>query len=57
MIAAMHVSPDEAESFWHDKRDLIPAPVIVVNPDKLHRFTPRLLNGLTTLCNKIRNNG
>ncbi|MEH6710889.1 MAG: cobalamin-binding protein [Paraglaciecola polaris] len=57
MIAAMHVSPDEAESFWHDKRDLIPSPVIVVNPDKLHRFTPRLLNGLTTLCNKIRNNG
>ncbi|WP_166423415.1 cobalamin-binding protein [Paraglaciecola sp. 20A4] len=56
IIAAMHVSLQEAESFWYDKRVLIPAPITVVNPDELHRFTPRLINGLTTLCNKIHHN-
>ena len=56
MIAAMHVSSTEAESFWYDKRALIPAPIAVVNPDELHRFTPRLISGLTTLCNKVHHN-
>lgn len=53
IIAALNVTSQDADSFWQPKRGVIDAPLAVVNPDKLHRFTPRLLEGLETLCEKI----
>lgn len=53
IIAALNVSQQDANSFWRTKQGVIDAPLVVVNPDKLHRFTPRLLDGLGALCEKI----
>ena len=52
LLAVMKVSPDEAEVFWQPWRHLLSAPVRTVNPDLLHRFTPRVLDGLEQLCAK-----
>jgi vitamin B12 transport system substrate-binding protein len=53
IIAAMNTSLADASTFWEGKRDLLAAPLIIVNPDKLHRFTPRLIGGLRQLCQQI----
>lgn len=53
IIAAMHVSQNDAEIYWKNWRHLLDVPLIVVDPDELHRFTPRLLNGLNTLCQAL----
>jgi vitamin B12 transport system substrate-binding protein len=53
IVVAMHVSHSDAEIYWQDWRYLLDAPLIVVDPDELHRFTPRLLNGLNALCQAL----
>lgn len=53
IIAAMNISLQEAKSFWQTKRGVITAPLAVADPDVLHRFTPRLLDGLSSLCELI----
>lgn len=53
IVAAMNVSHSDAETYWQKWRHLLNAPLIVVDPDKLHRFTPRLLNGLNALCQAL----
>jgi vitamin B12 transport system substrate-binding protein len=53
LIAAMNTEVNIAESHWSSVRELIKAPVITVNPDLLHRFTPRLIDGLVDMCEKL----
>jgi vitamin B12 transport system substrate-binding protein len=53
LIAAMNTEVTIAESHWSSVRKLIQAPVITVNPDLLHRFTPRLIDGLVDMCEKL----
>lgn len=53
LIAAMKVTREDAETFWTPWRTLIKAPVKVVNPDLLHRFTPRILSGIEQLCSQL----
>jgi vitamin B12 transport system substrate-binding protein len=53
IIAAMNIPLADASTFWQAKREFLVAPLVMVNPDRLHRFTPRLINGLKQLCRKI----
>jgi vitamin B12 transport system substrate-binding protein len=53
LIAAMNTTKAEAEQYWQATEALLSAPVLVVNPDELHRFTPRLINGLSLMCKQI----
>lgn len=53
LISAMHTSLTEAEKFWLPTKSLLDAKVIVADPDELHRFTPRLIQGLGDLCKQI----
>lgn len=57
IIAAQKANTDEVQQFWQQWTPLIQdktLKVVQVNPDLLHRFTPRLVKGLNTLCEKIR---
>lgn len=56
IIAAQKAAAAEVKQFWQKWIPLIKQPhvkIIQVNPDLLHRFTPRLTEGLSTLCEKI----
>ena len=53
LVAAMKVSYQDAQSHWSNRRALLDAPLVVANPDLLHRFTPRLLNGIDALCKNL----
>lgn len=53
LIAAMKTQVNIAETHWSSVRTLIHAPLITVNPDLLHRFTPRLVDGLREMCEKL----
>lgn len=53
IIAAMNASLADVSTFWQAKRELLAAPLMLVDPDKLHRFTPRLIGGLKHLCLQI----
>lgn len=53
LIAAMKTSEQEAKQYWQPLHSLLDARVIVADPDELHRFTPRLVQGLTSLCKTI----
>ncbi|NCP63628.1 MAG: cobalamin-binding protein [Paraglaciecola sp.] len=53
LIAAMHAQPQDLKSFWGNTQALFDLPLVVVNPDQLHRFSPRLLDGLNQLCEQI----
>jgi vitamin B12 transport system substrate-binding protein len=53
LIAAMKTSQPEAAEYWQSMQGLLDAKVIIANPDELHRFTPRLIQGLATLCKDI----
>jgi vitamin B12 transport system substrate-binding protein len=53
LIAAMNTEVKIAQSHWSSVRTLINAPVITVDPDLLHRFTPRLIDGLVDMCEKL----
>lgn len=53
IIAAMKIQQSDAQSWWEGYKSLYVAQVVVVNPDRLHRFTPRILDGLDDLCRQI----
>ncbi len=53
LVAAMKTNLQDAKSFWTEFGDVLNAEVVVVNPDRLHRFTPRLLDGLEDLCEQL----
>jgi vitamin B12 transport system substrate-binding protein len=53
IIAAMHTSLADADTFWRSKVGTMPLQLMVVDPDKLHRFTPRLTSGLRSLCQQL----
>lgn len=53
LIAASHTSVDDLNAFWAPHRDLLKAPLIVVDPDITSRFTLRLLPALNRLCEQI----
>jgi vitamin B12 transport system substrate-binding protein len=53
LVAAMHAKPQELKSFWDSSQSLFNLPLVVINPDQVHRFTPRLLDGLHELCEQI----
>jgi vitamin B12 transport system substrate-binding protein len=53
IIAAINISLQDAKTFWQAKRGVITAPLAMADPDMLHRFTPRLLDGLGSLCEII----
>lgn len=53
IVAAMRISQADAQTNWQNYTSLLNAKVIAVNPDLLHRFTPRLLLGLQDLCVKL----
>jgi vitamin B12 transport system substrate-binding protein len=53
IVAAMHVSHSDALIYWSNWRHVLDVPLVVVDPDELHRFTPRLLDGLASLCQAL----
>lgn len=56
IIAAQKTSADDIQAFWQKWLPMFAQPtprVEKVNPDRLHRFTPRLINGLQDLCHTI----
>lgn len=53
MIAAMKIEQQDAKIWWESYKGFYMTEVIVVNPDRLHRFTPRILAGLGDLCAQI----
>lgn len=53
IIAAFSSTSDQVSTTWKPWRSILDVPVISVNPDKLHRFTPRLIEGITELCERL----
>lgn len=53
LIAAMKIKQADAQNWWKSYKSLYVTDVVVVNPDRLHRYTPRILEGLNDLCNQI----
>lgn len=53
IIAAIGIPMSEVKSFWAPHASVLSADIIQVNPDALHRFTPRVLPELTKLCKSV----
>jgi vitamin B12 transport system substrate-binding protein len=53
LIAAMKLTAQDAQQYWQATEALLKARLIVVNPDELHRFAPRLIEGLSSLFTQI----
>lgn len=53
LIAALDSELAAQQAYWQPYLPLLNAPVRVVDPNHLHRFTPRIIEGLTTLCDKV----
>ncbi|WP_026375904.1 cobalamin-binding protein [Aestuariibacter salexigens] len=53
IIAASHQPAAQHQQFWSRWQDLLDVPLITVNPDLLHRFTPRIVEGIEQLCDSI----
>lgn len=53
LIAAMKTNLQDAQGYWNKFNEVLSAKLLVVNPDRLHRFTPRLLDGLQDLCEQL----
>lgn len=54
LIAADNLTREQHEAFWSPHRAFIDAPIIIVNPDALHRFTPRAIYETIELCEQLR---
>ncbi|RDV28981.1 cobalamin-binding protein [Alteromonas aestuariivivens] len=55
LIAASQANKKSLETFWQPHRQVLSAPLIVTDPDKLSRYTLRLLPALSTLCDQLHN--
>lgn len=53
IVAAMKTSVADVETYWASWKGAISPQFAVVNPDEVHRFTPRLIPALTSLCQAI----
>jgi vitamin B12 transport system substrate-binding protein len=53
VIVASHQSTSSVSAFWASHREVFKPKVVMVNPDALHRFTPRVLPELARLCKKV----
>lgn len=53
LVASMNTTVEDAKAFWENYSSSLRAKVIVVNPDRLHRFTPRLMDGLENMCEQL----
>jgi len=53
VIAATNQNPSSASAFWAPHLQVFNPKVVTVNPDALHRFTPRVLPELARLCEKV----
>ncbi|MFT7259264.1 MAG: vitamin B12 transport system substrate-binding protein [Glaciecola sp.] len=53
VIAATHQDASSVTQFWAPHLQVFNPKVVVVNPDALHRFTPRVLPELALLCKKV----
>ncbi len=53
IIAATHDSVEKIESFWAPHLSKMNTELVKANPDELHRFTPRAINAVEALCEKL----
>ena len=53
LVTTMQGSNEELRQFWSSHEMLVDIPIITVNPDIMHRFTPRILDEIETLCERI----
>jgi vitamin B12 transport system substrate-binding protein len=53
LIAGNSKTKQALNNFWAGHSQLLNAPLIQGNPDKLHRFTPRAIDEITRICQKI----
>jgi vitamin B12 transport system substrate-binding protein len=53
VIAATHQTPEQVNDFWAPHKNVFSPKIEIVNPDALHRFTPRVLPELVKLCQKV----
>ncbi|MEM0909885.1 MAG: ABC transporter substrate-binding protein [Pseudomonadota bacterium] len=53
-ITSDGVSLEQHEAFWQAHRGFLHAPIFTVNPDAMHRFTPRAIYETIKLCGKLR---
>lgn len=56
IIAALKSERSELQAFWQPWQKLLGQPITAVkqvNPDLLHRYSPRLLDGVEQLCQQI----
>lgn len=54
IISANYQTIEQVNKYWNVHRDILDGQVFTVNPDALHRFTPRAILELSTLCNKVQ---
>lgn len=53
VIAATHQDINVSKGFWRTHEAVFAPKIVQVNPDALHRFTPRVLPELAKLCKKV----
>jgi len=53
VIAATHEAKTSVDAFWAPHAAVYQPKVVTVNPDALHRFTPRVLPELARLCKSV----
>lgn len=53
IIAANHQNISSVKAFWAFHQSVYKPQIVSVNPDALHRFTPRVLPELALLCKKV----
>lgn len=53
VIAANHQHINSVNAFWSSHQRVYVPKIVSVNPDALHRFTPRVLPEIAALCKKV----
>ena len=53
VIAASHQDISSVKAFWASHERVYAPKIVSVNPDALHRFTPRVLPEVAVLCKKV----
>ena len=53
LVTTLNGTPAELSAFWSTHNDYIDAPIISVNADIIHRFSPRILNEIERLCERL----
>lgn len=53
VIAATHQTIEQVYNFWAPHKHVFSPRIEIVNPDALHRFTPRVLPELEKLCQNV----